>query len=559
VASFDKYEWRTDMIPIRYTKEEFDRLTREGHWGQSLDFEEANASKYPNKEALVDSRNRLTFFQIKQKSDRLASGFIELGLKKDQRIVLQVPNMVEYYVVRAALKKAGLIGLYTMMTLRHKEIEFICKQIEAVGVVTIAGFHGFNYFNMIQEISPNLPNLKHIFVVGDQVPQGAISITEMMELSLEKQYPPDYFDKTMIKQGEISELKMTSGTTGLPKLTESTLTGFPAMDQLKEKFKVTHDDIFAALAPLTGGASGSAICKGIALKEGCKIVMLERFDAEPALELIEREKVTFATGVPTMMIRMVQHPNFDKYDLSLLRVWHTAGAYLPPAVTKETQEKMGCKVVNHYGSMDIGMASATSVDDTLEVRLSSVGRPMAGVTLKLIDEQGQEVSQGEVGEIIWSSQRPGISYYRDLKATLAKETGGLSRTGDLGKLDEHGNLFIVGRKKDVIIRGGQNIYPAEIESMLIAHPKVSNVAIVAMPDPVMGEKACAYIIPKPGQTITFDEMASFLMGKKIAKYKLPERLEVVDSFPMSGDGQKVMKRELTEMVTSKLKVEGIVS
>ena len=543
------------MIPIRYTSQEFDRLTRKGHWGQPLDFEEANASKYPNEEALVDSRNRLTFLQIKRKSDRLASGFIELGLKKDQRIILQIPNVVEYYVVRSALKKAGLLGLYTLMNLRHNEIEFACRQTEAAGVVTIAEFHGFDYFNMIQEISPNLPDLKHIFVVGDQMPHGAVSITEMMGLHPEKQYPSGYFDKTIIKQGEISELKMTSGTTGLPKLTESTFTSFPTMDQIKEKFKVTHDDVFAALAPLTGGASGSAICKGIALREGCRIVMLERFNAEAALELIEREKVTFATGVPAMMIKMVQHPDFEKYDLGSLRAWHTAGTYLPPAVAKETEEKMGLKVVNHYGSMDIGMASATSVDDTLEARLSSVGRPMDGVTLKLINEQDQEVSQGEVGEITWSSQGGGISYYRDLEATLARETGELSRTGDLGKLDEHGNLFIVGRKKDVIIRGGQNIYPAEIESMLIAHPNVSNVAIVAMPDPVMGEKACVYIIPKPGLTFTLDEMVSFLMAKKIAKYKLPERLEIADSFPMSGDGQKVIKRGLAELISRKLKAE----
>jgi len=544
------------MIPIRYTREQFDRLTREGHWNESLDYEVVNAKKYPDKEALVDSRSRLTFSQIKQKSDRLAFGFVEMGLKKDQRIIIQLPNMVEYYIVRAALKKAGLLGLYTMMTLRHKEMEFVCKQTEAVGVVTIAKFHEFNYFNMIEEIRPSLPDLKHIFVVGDQVPEGAISITQMMEQSTEKQYSPDYFEKTMIKLGEVSELKMTSGTTGLPKLIESTFTSFPTMNQLKDKFKVTHDDIFAALGPLTGGASGGAICKGIALSEACKIVMLERFDAEAALKLIEREKVTFATGVPTMMIKMVRHPNFKKYNLSSLRAWHTAGTYLPPAVAKETEEKMGCRVVNHYGSMDIGMASATSVDDPPEARLSSVGKPMPGVTLKLIGEQGQEMPQGEVGEIIWSSHQGGISYYRDLKATLDREAGGLSHTGDLGKLDVHGNLFIVGRKKDVIIRGGQNIYPAEIESMLIAHPKVFNVAIVAMPDSVMGEKACAYVIPKPDQNLVLDELVSFLMEKKIAKYKMPERLELVDTFPMSGDGQKVIKRELTELVTRKLMAAG---
>ena len=548
------------MIPIRYTKEMFDRLTKEGYWGEAVDYVQENARKYPDKEALVDSKSRLTFSQVKEKSDCLAFGFLEMGLKKDQRILIQIPNVVEYFIVRSALKKAGLIGLYTMLYLRHKEIEFACKRTEAVGVVIVAEFRGVDYFKMIQEVRPNLPDLKYVFVVGDQVPEGAISIKEMMERPLEKKYPPDYFEKTRIQPGEVVELRMTSGTTGFPKLTESSFGGSSAVGEaLKERYKVTNDDILAALAPLTGGGSGP-LCKVVAQIEGCKVVMLERFETEEALKLIEREKVTFATGVPAIMAKMVRHPDLEKYDLSSLRVFQTTGAYLPPAVAKEVEERMGCRVVNRLGGIDLGIAASTSVDDPPEVRLTSVGKPMPGIMVKLIDEQGQEVPQGEVGEVIFGSKTGAGAdrgYYRDLKATLERETQGLTRTGDLGKFDEQGNLYIVGRRKDMIIRGGQNIFPAEIESMLITHPKVLDVAIVGMPDPVMGEKACAYVIPKPGQALAFDEMVSFLLEKKIAKYKLPERLELVDSFPMSGDGQKIMKRELTEEVTRKLKAEGV--
>jgi non-ribosomal peptide synthetase component E (peptide arylation enzyme) len=287
------------------------------------------------------------------------------------------------------------------------------------------------------------------------------------------------------------------------------------------------------------------------------VVILERFDAEEALKLIEREKITFGTGVPTMLSMMLRHPNFDKYDLSSLRIFQSTGAYLPPALAKEAEEKTGCRVVNRLGGIDLGFTTSASVDDPPEVRYGSVGKPMPGVTIRLIDEQGHEVPQGEVGEVVGVNQAgTGSAYYRDLEATLKREAQGLTRTGDLGRFDEQGNLYIVGRKKDVIIRGGQNIFPAEIESMLIIHPKVANVAVVGMPDPVMGEKACAYVIPKPGQTLAFDEMVSFLLEKKIAKYKLPERLELVDNFPMSGDGQKIIKGELTDRVTKKLKEEG---
>ena len=209
--------------------------------------------------------------------------------------------------------------------------------------------------------------------------------------------------------------------------------------------------------------------------------------------------------------------------------------------------------------MDIGFGATSSITDPPQVRWGSVGKPIPDIMLKLLDEDGGEVPNGEVGEIAYAKKRGSDrSYYRDLEMTLARETQGLARTGDLGKFDEDGNLYIVGRRKDVIIRGGQNIFPAEIESMLITHPAVVNVAIVGMPDKVMGEKACAFVICRPDCTLTFDEMTLFLLGKQVAKYKLPERLEIVDSFPYSGDGQKVMKRKLAEEVITKLKAEGVI-
>jgi len=547
------------MIPIKYSQEQFEQMTRDGYFSKVIDHIDENAAKYPDKEAYVDSKSRLTFAQAKLMSDRLAFGFLSMGFQKDDRIVLQIPNVAEYFIIRSALHKAGLIGLYTMMYLRHKEMEYAVGQAEATGIIICPRFHNFDYTGMINEIKPSLPHLKYVFAIHDDVPSGTISLTEMMNNSLEQKYPPDYFQKTMLKPGEISELKMTSGTTGMPKLTESyQISSVELVGELESRFGVVHDDIFAALAPLTGGASGGAICKGIAQRQGCKVVMIERFDSEAALKLLQSEKVTFATGVPTMMAKMMAHHDFDKYDLSSVRAFHSSGAYLPPALAKETEEKMNLKILNHYGAIDIGFATSTYLDASLEARLSSVGRPMPDVMLKLIDDDGNDVPQGEVGEIIWSSAKGGTMYYRDLEATMAREASGLTKTGDLGKLDEDDNLYIVGRKKDVIIRGGQNIFPAEVESILIAHPKIMNVAVVPMSDPIMGEKSCAYVVCKRGQDISFEDITSYMLDKKCAKYKLPERLEVVDSFPMSGDGQKIMKRQLTEEVTKKLKDKGVI-
>jgi len=467
------------MRPAWLSQEIIDRYIKEGYWGEE-DWVDRNAMEYPDKEALVDSKSRLTFSQVKQKADRLALGFLELGLKKDQIMLAQLPNIVEHFIVNAAMKKAGLISASPRMDLRHKEIEFILGRTETVAVVIAAQSRGFNFFNMIQEIRPNLPHLKYVFVVGDQVPEGAISINEMMERPLEQKYSPDYLEKTKIKVGEVSRLLATSGTTGLPKLSEMVAGTLQAKSVTGvERWKVIGDDIFAALSPLSGGASLPigmvAPCKA------CKVVLLDlpgSFDAEEALKLIEREEVTFACGVPALIVMMVRHPNFMKYDLSSLRVFYYAGAKLPYSVAEEVEEKMGCRVLTLLGAVDMGTLSFTSYDDPPEVRRTSVGKPYHGVNLKLIDDRGQEVTQGEIGEITMTGPAIAHYYYKDHEASLALRGGdseGWCHTGDLGKLDEQGNLYIVGRKKDMIIRGGQNIYPAEIEGMLITHPKTLNV------------------------------------------------------------------------------------
>jgi non-ribosomal peptide synthetase component E (peptide arylation enzyme) len=497
---------------------------------------------------------------VKQKSDNLAIRLLEMGIKRDDRIVVQLPNVVEWPVVHSALRKAGLIGLYTMLYLRHKEIEHASKQMEAVGHVIMGSFRGFDYFKMTQEIAPGLPHLKHIFIVGDDVPEGAVSIKDLTSRPPGKEYPSDYLDDKGVRWGEIYQLRVTSGTTGMPKLVECALTHSSLESTIKDRYMVTHDDVFAALAPLAGGPSG-VHCRGfgIAQREGCTVAMLEKFDAEEAVKLMERERVTFATGVPTMLAMISALPDIARYDLSSLRAFEVAGASLPYSVAREFEEKVGCKVINRLGGVDIGFGATSSITDPPQVRWGSVGKPIPDITLKLLDEEDNEVPQGEVGEIAYAKKRGSDrSYYRDLEMTLARESQGLARTGDLGKFDEEGNLYVVGRRKDVIIRGGQNIFPAEIESMLITHPSVADVAIVSMPDKVMGEKACAYVICKPDCTMTFDEMTSFLLHKRVAKYKLPERLELVDSFPYSGDGQKVMKRKLTEDVTARLKAEGAI-
>lgn len=218
---------------------------------------------------------------------------------------------------------------------------------------------------------------------------------------------------------------------------------------------------------------------------------------------------------------------------------------------------MGCTVVQFYCSVDCGAATGHHWSEPLKVRLASVGKPVGGNEVKLVDRSGHEVTKGKDGEIMVRGPSFVSGYFKDPKATRQVWTeDGWYRTGDLGRFDEEGNLVIVGRKTECIIRGGQNIYPAEIEHMFISHPSVSEVAIVGMPDPTMSERACAYLVPEPGKDFSFEEMVSYLKSRNIASYKLPERLELVDKLPMVAEGQKVDKKRLQQDIAHKLKVEG---
>jgi len=233
----------------------------------------------------------------------------------------------------------------------------------------------------------------------------------------------------------------------------------------------------------------------------------------------------------------------------------SAGADIPYTMAMRIEEKMGCCIVNDYGAYDIGNVSQATIDDPPEVRLLTVGKPHPGLEVKLVDDAGKEVPEGEAGEVMIRGPSCQSGFYLDPEATWATWTrDGWGRTGDLAKWDEQGNLVIVGRKKEVIIRGGQNIYPKEIEDLLMQHPGVLNAVIISMPDPEMGERCCAYVMPKSGEKFTFEEMTAFLKEKRIASYKLPERLEVIDSMPMVGN-QKVDKQYLYQDIMQKLKKE----
>ena len=547
------------MKPIRYKKEMVDEFLEKGYWtGETFyDFYDRNAIEYGDREALVDSRYRLTWAEAKRLVDAIAFAWIKMGIPKFSRIIIQSPNSVYGFLSRIACERAGLISLTVYPYLRQRELEYMTERTEASAVIIPHIYRKFNYLEMYKELQKQFSHLKYIFLFGDEVPDDApeetYSLTRVAQKTAEGEIDESVFkERRLDPLWNVGLLTSTSGTTGLPKLVEWPIAPRVCTSKGRvEIWRLTKDDITLAIAPHAGGAAGTLTYFAAPLA-GAKTAMLEEFTPEGALELIQKERATAIGVVPTHLVRMLQ-AGPSGYDLSSLRFIRSAGGYLSPQLAEEAEEAFGAVITSDLGTQDMGSVSGCRIDDPKELRRRTVGRMLPGNDVRLLDENGKEVPPGEPGVLYFRGPHAPAGYYRDeaLTATVF-DPAGWTTTGDIVKFDQD-CLWILGRAKDMIIRGGQNIYPAEIEGLLNEHPKVASAAIVGYPDREMGERTCTYVIPRAGQIITFEEMVDFLKEKRLAMYKLPERLEIVEEFPAVGDSGKVDKKALKEDIAEKVK------
>ncbi len=546
------------MKPIRYKKEMVDEFIRDGYWTRETfyDFWDRNAQKYGDREALVDSKYRLTWAEAKHLIDAIAVSWIEMDIPRFARIIIQSPNSVYGFLSRIACERAGLISLTVYPYLRQRELEYMVEKTEASAVIIPHIYRKFDYLEMYKDLQSRFPHLKSIFLFEDKVPDSAPEETySLTKLAKKRSEKP--IDESVLKERRLDPvwnvalLTTTSGTTGLPKLVEwPTAPRICTSKGRVDIWSLAKDDITMAIAPHAGGAAGTLTYFAAPLA-GAKTVMLEEFSPEGALELIEKEKATAIGVVPTHLIKMLE-TDTSKYDLSSLRFIRSAGGYLSPQVAEEAENAFGAVITSDLGTQDMGSVSGCRVKDSKDLRRRTVGRMLPGNMVRLMDEDGNEVPEREPGILYFRGPHAPAGYYRDEKLTSTVfDPDGWTTTGDIVKFDQE-CLWILGRAKDMIIRGGQNIYPAEIEGLLNNHPKVVSVAVVGYPDREMGERTCAYVIPKSSQEFTFDEMVDFLKGKKLAMYKLPERLEIVDDFPTVGDSGKVNKETLKKDIAEKV-------
>lgn len=540
--------------PTRLKEETIGEYIRQGFWRSATlaDHWDRNAAENPSGVAVTDGLTNVSWSEAKLWSDRLARALVHLGLERDDLLVVQLPNCVELPVIRLACEKAGVLCLPVPRTLRHHEMKHCLQFTEAKAVAIPRRYRDFDYFEMIRELQPSLSQLQHVLITGEDVPVRGLSLLDLARRSWENEGPDWLLKGRRHSSFEVSLINATTGSTGLPKFAEYTaaarlLYGLSYIEILR----LGRQDVLAALSPAAGGPNIPVYFA--APQVGAKTVLMSHFEPVAALELIEQEKVTLACLVPAQLALLVRYPHNRRHDLTSVRFWLSVGAPLSAHLAKEAEEKLGGTVLNAYGAVDWGGVVFTSPDDPKEARYSTVGRPRVGTEVRLVGDRGKVLAVGEIGELQGRGPTCSTGFYKDPEATRKVWTPeGWFPLGDLGRWDETGNLTLTGRKSEMIIRGGQNIQPEEIENYLLGHPKVRQVAVVGMADAILGEKVCAYIVPHSDDWPTLEEITCFMREKRIAPYKLPERLEVVRDLPMVSDA-KVDKRVLTQDIAAKVR------
>ena len=520
------------------------RYTEAGYWQDDGigDILERQAARRPDREALVDARRRLTYAQYAAAARRLASHWRALGLTRDDVIAIQLPNWNEYAIAVAAAALLGIPFCHFHSDFRRKEVEFILRFSGATLLVMPSSFRGFDHQAMLRELRPALPGLRHLEVVGDGVAADAFDLRAFLDAddAAGGDLPPRPHGNDVLR------LLFTSGTTGDPKAVVHTHnTSLCSCRFHVRDYGITQDSAFLLFLPVgLNWGFGTTIQTLIA---GCKLVYLDVFRPEIALRLISQERITHVATAPAGLVALLAAPTFAHYDLSSLRVVITGGASCPIELIREWRSKAPGHLLELYGMAECGGQACTKLTEDPEQVCGTVGRPTREMGMRLVDGDGADVTTGEIGEILSTGPSVMLGYYNNPDANARSFTdGGWFRTGDLGTLDAAGYLRIAGRKKEMIIRGGANIYPREIEEVLHKHPAVQDAAVIGLPHDRLGEQACACIVLRPGMATNAAEIVDFLRGS-IATYKLPEQVRFIAELPRTPTG-KVQRGPLRELV-----------
>lgn len=530
------------------------------------------ATKFPDHDALVytDRNLRYTYHQFNQLCRQVAKGLMALGLKRGEHIAIWATNVPEWVTLQFATGKMGAVLVTVNTNYKTFEVEYLLKQSDTTTLVMIGGTKTSNYINIINELCPELrdsqpgklnsarlPMLKNVIFIGEDTPAGMWNWRDI--LAMANQVTDEELDarQASLDPDDCINMQYTSGTTGFPK--GVMLTHFNIINNahsIADCMNFTEQDKLCIPVPFFhcfGCVLGTMTC----VVSGATMVPVEVFHPVRVLETIEQERCTAVHGVPTMFIMELEELNKKKYDTSSLRTGIMAGSPCPIEVMKAVVNRMGAREITiTYGQTEASPAiTMTRTDDPIDLRVTTVGRTIPNVEAKILDpETGAECPPGVQGEICARGYNVMKGYYKMPEATAqAIDANGWLHTGDLGVMDHNGYFKITGRLKDMIIRGGENIYPREIEEFLYTHPLVKDVQVVGVPSAKYGEEVLAFIQPKEGANLTKEEIQAYCQNK-IAKYKIPSYVLFTDSYPTTASG-KVQKYRLREKAIRELGLE----
>ncbi|GGK04521.1 2,3-dihydroxybenzoate-AMP ligase [Pilimelia anulata] len=512
------------------------RYRERGHWtGATLGgvLRDA-AARHPERTAVVDGDRRIGYADLDRAADRRAAGLLALGLRAGDRVVVHLPNTAEFLVLSFALFRIGAQPVYALPAHRRSEISYLCAHSGAVAYAIPDTHGGFDY----RELAAGIEGPRHVLVAGDPGPHTALADVDADPVELPEPDP-----------AAVALFLLSGGTTGLPKLIPRTHDDYAY--NLRASAAVTGfgaDTVYLAALPVAHNFA--LACPGVlgALHAGGTVVLAPSPSPPDAFPLIERERVTVSALVPSLALLWLEAVKWAGRDLSSLRVLQVGGAKLKEEAARRIAPTLGCAVQQVFGMAE-GLLCFTRLDDPADVVATTQGRPLSpDDEIRIVDADGIDVAPGELGELLTRGPYTLRGYYRaDEHNARAFTADGYYRTGDLVRATPTGHLVVDGRVKDTINRGGEKVSAEEVENHLLAHPAVHDVALVGVPDDLLGERTCAYVLPR-GDAPTLVELKAFLRERGVADFKLPDRLEVVAEFPYTAVG-KVSKKDLVARLT----------
>ena len=551
------------MEKIRSIKE-FEEYVFKGYWGNQVlgDLFDFTVRDYPERIALVEGEKRVTYQQFGKTVNRLCFKLLERGIGKGDFIIILLPNCVEFAFFHYAAAKIGAIAIPMVSTQQIHEVRYAVNLVQARTLIISSGLTKTDFVQMAGQLRNEFPFLKNVIAVGETPSDSdIIPFQRLMVDPSGREEDQGDLQGVRPKGSDLLRIIFSAGTTGIPKAMMRTHNDTIA--NLKWDY-VFHDwgENLLLFFPL-GHSTGFVASLDLQVYLGNRITLMPgKFNPDEVFGLIEKEKVT-SVYLPTPLLFSIaealeNRPRLAReYNLRSLKKMSFGGAQAPAYVIRTVKEAIGRPVLQTWG-MGEGPATSSLVTDPPYVQTNTIGKIQCpDGEVKVIGENGREVPTGQPGELICKGPFLFAGYYNDPELTQRSfDEEGYFHTGDQVILDHLGNIKIVGRLKDIIRRGGEPISPAEIEELIERHEKVREVAVVAMPDKKMVEKVCAYIVPKADCVLTFDEIISFLRGKGIANFKLPERIELIDQLPRGDQKKNVLKKVLRDDITNKLKAEG---